>query len=140
MKTIRILLTTVLFVNLFISCSSDDDAENISSKIDKTFVGTWNYNNYVANVVDENHNLIFNINGTCSYSWSRITATSWQKDTYWDSEGTWEYDKTNKRIITTCTTSSTGSTVILDVISVNETTLVVKQEGASKSKTYTKKN
>ncbi len=45
MKTIRILLTIVLSVNLFISCSSDDDAENISSKIDKTFVGTWNYNN-----------------------------------------------------------------------------------------------
>lgn len=138
MRTSKILFIIIAIFCCFISCSSDDEMENESFKIDPSFVGTWRYKNYVVDVMDENHDLALNADGTCLYSWSRITVASWQKDTYWESKGTWGYDKGNNRIVTTCTTSSAGKTVILDVASVNKTTLVVKQEGSKKSVTYKK--
>lgn len=122
-------------VTIFSACSSDDD--DSASGVDTRFVGTWVRDESVSGVVEQVYTLVLNSNGSASYSWYRNSKTIGNSGH--DSNGTWHYDETTNRIITDCTTSATGSTVILDVVNVTATTLVVKQEGSSKSRTYTKK-
>lgn len=118
----------------FIGCSNEDAP---ASGVDSRFVGVWERDESVSGVVEQVYTLVLNANGTASYSWYRHSNTV--SDSEHDSNGTWRYDEAANRIITDCTTSTVGSTVILDVINVTSTTLVVKQEGTNKSKTYIKK-
>lgn len=121
---------------VFLSSCGDDDDESTSG-VDSRFVGTWVRDESVSGVVEQVYTLVLNSNGSASYSWYRNSKTVGNSGH--DSKGTWRYDEATNRIITDCTTSATGSTVILDVVNVTSTTLVVKQEGSSKSRTYTKK-
>lgn len=123
-------------VGLLSSCGSDDD-DDTASGVDSRFVGTWVRDESVSGVVEQVYTLVLNSNGSASYSWYRNSKTVGNSGH--DSKGTWRYDEATNRIITDCTTSATGSTVILDVVNVTSTILVVKQEGSSKSKTYTRK-
>ena len=137
-------LLCIVFVTLITACGDDEDiapstTSSTSSGVDSRFVGKWERDESVSGVVEEVHTLVLNASGTASYSWYRDPKNSIMKKTTHSSSGIWRYDKASNRIITDCTTSSTGSAVILDVINVTSTTLVVKQEGASKSRTYTKK-
>ena len=121
---------------LFSACDNDDDDE-ASTGVDSRFVGTWVRDEGVSGVVEQVYTLVLSSNGSASYSWYRYSKTV--GNTNHNSTGTWRYDGSANRIITDCTTSATGSTVILDVVNVTSTTLVVKQEGSSKSRTYVKK-
>ena len=121
---------------LFSACDNDDDDE-ASTGVDSRFVGTWVRDESVSGVVEQVYTLVLSSNGSASYSWYRYSKTV--GNTNHNSTGTWRYDGIANRIITDCTTSATGSTVILDVVNVTSTTLVVKQEGSSKSRTYVKK-
>lgn len=119
------------------SCGGDDDDDDSASGVDTRFVGTWVRDESVSGVVEQVYTLVLSSNGSASYSWYRYSKTV--GNTNHNSTGTWRYDGSANRIITDCTTSATGSTVILDVVNVTSTTLVVKQEGSSKSRTYVKK-
>lgn len=124
----------VLFSMCFIGCSDNDDS---AVGVDARFVGVWERDESVSGVVEQVYTLILNSDGSASYSWYRNSKTVGNSGH--DSSGTWRYDELANRIITDCTTSATGSTVILDFINLTSTTLVVKQEGTNKSKTYIKK-
>jgi len=121
---------------LFSSCGSDDD-DDAASGVDSRFVGTWVRDESVSGVVEQVYTLVLSANGSASYSWYRNSKTVGNSGH--KSSGTWRYDESTNRIITDCTTSATGSTVILDVVNITSTTLVVKQEGSSKSRTYVKR-
>lgn len=133
------LLMCISVMTILVACGSDDEDETTSSDVDSRFVGTWVRDESVSNVVEQVYTLVLNSNGSASYSWYRNPKSSSVKSSNHSSSGTWRYDGSTNRIITDCTTSATGSTVILDVVNVTSTTLVVKQEGSSKSRTYTKK-
>lgn len=133
---IYLFLACVCSVLVFLACSSDNNDE-LASNIDDRFVGTWVRDESISGVVEQVYTLTLDSDGSASYSWYRHSNTIGH--TGHESNGIWYYDKNLNRIITDCTTSATGSTVILDVVSVTSTTLVVKQEGSSKSKTYNKR-
>lgn len=132
-----ILFITLLSMSIITACSKDDDEESLSGGIDSRFVGTWMYDNSVPGVVERATTLILNANGTASYSWYRHSNTVGNYNH--SSDGTWSYDKESNRIITDCITDGASApTLILNVISVSETTLVVRQEGANQTRTYYK--
>lgn len=120
----------------FHSCSKDDEGKETAG-IDTRFVGTWERDASSGSIKEEKYTLVLSADGSCSYSWYRYSSIG---NTNHASNGKWNYDAESNRIITNCTTNSVqGKTLILDVVSISETTLTVKQEGASSSRTYTKK-
>lgn len=133
----------VIFRNLFLgvvaalfftACDKDKDE---ASGVDARFVGTWVRDESVSGVVEQVYTLVLNADGAASYSWYRHSNTIGNSGH--SSEGTWRYDETENRIVTDLTTSATGSAMILEVINITSTTLVVKNEGSSNSRTYVKK-
>jgi len=124
----------ILLSMCFTNCSDNDDS---TVDVDSRFVGVWERDESVSGVVEQIYTLVLNADGSASYSWFRNSKTV--GNSAHDSNGKWRYDELVNHIITDCTTSATGSTVILDVINITSTTLVVKQEGTNKSKTYMKK-
>lgn len=133
---LSLFISCVFSIFTFIACNSDDNNE-LTSNIDTRFVGTWVRDESVSGVVEQVYTLTLKNDGSASYSWYRHSNTIGNSGH--ESSGMWYYDKNLNRIITDCTTSATGSTIILDVINVTSTTLVVKQEGSSKSKTYNRR-
>lgn len=128
-------LLCVAVVILSMACDKDD--KDVESGVDTRFVGTWVRDESVSGVVEQVYTLVLNADGSSSYSWYRHSNTVGNSGH--SSQGMWQYDEGMNRIITDLTTSATGSTVILDVVSVTSTTLVVRQEGSSKSRTYVKR-
>lgn len=129
----------LFLASLMLTVVSCDKLTEEEEGIDSRFVGTWVRDASVSNVVEEVYTLVLNSDASASFSWFRDPKSSSIKDTQHNSSGTWRYDETSNRIITTCKYDAHGQTAIFDVVDVTETTLTVKLEGANKSRTYMKK-
>ena len=128
------LLLVSLVMTSLVSCSKEAEG------VDPRFVGTWVRDASVSGVVESVYTLVLNEDGTASYSWYRHPKSSSVKGYDHNSNGTWRYDEDSNRIITDCISDGAGAqTVIFDVVSVTDTKLTVKMEGADKSRTYTRK-
>ncbi|MBR5275516.1 MAG: hypothetical protein IKU35_00270 [Bacteroidaceae bacterium] len=131
-------LLLIFFVAIsVVSCSKDDNNDSGGSNVDSRFVGTWVRDASVS-VKTEVYTLVLNADGSASFSWYRRSQGNTITPYNHSSSGHWYYNEGDNRIITDCEYDGSGQTAIFDVISVTDTSLTIRLEGADRSRTYTK--